>query len=211
MRIVGGRHSGRRLAGPGPGAEALRLRPTSDRVREALFNCLAHGRYPPLEGARALDLFAGVGALGLEALSRGAAHATFIDDAGPARARIRENVEALAAAGSCKIYRRDATRLGANRGAPFTHVFLDPPYGRSLGEKALASALDGGWIAPNAVVVWEEAAEAAFAPPEDPAGALRLTLADRRRYGDTDIAFLLADLPPDLPPDLLAEPQNPPE
>ncbi len=185
MRIVAGRHRGTALAGLGAGDAAARLRPTSDRVRESLFNLLAHGGYgtpPPPEGARVLDLFAGTGAHGLEALSRGAASATFVDDGAKARALIARNVATLGLGEAARVLARDATRLGACEDPPFDLVFLDPPYRRGLGERALAAALDGGWLAPQALVVWEEAA--AIAPP--PA----LTLRDSRRYGDTMIYIL---------------------
>lgn len=184
MRIIGGAFAGRRLASVGAGAPAERLRPTSDKARESLFNLLVHGPYPPIEGARVLDLFAGTGALGLEALSRGAERAVFVDDGAAARALLRENVEALDLTGRAKIFRRDATRLGPSRGAPFDLVFLDPPYGRGLGEKALASALAGGWIAPGATIVWEESADAPAPAAEG------FQLRDVRRYGDTRIALL---------------------
>lgn len=185
MRIIGGRLRGRRLAAPGAaGGGRAHLRPTSDRVREALFNLLAHGDYgtpPPPEGRRVLDLFAGTGALGLEALSRGALRAVFVDDLAAARALIRENVEALGLTGQTKIWRRDATRLGPCRGGPFDLVFLDPPYRSGLAGAALVSAREGGWIAPGALIVLELAGE------ETPPEADWLTLADRRRYGDTQI------------------------
>ena len=185
MRIIGGRFSGRRLAAPGAaGGGKAHLRPTSDRVREALFNLLAHGSYgtpPPPEGRRVLDLFAGTGALGLEALSRGASRAVLVEDFATARALIRENVEALGLTGQTKIWRRDATRLGPCRGEPFDLVFLDPPYRSGLAEAALASAREGGWLAPGAVIVVELAAD------EVPPAPDWLTLADRRRYGDTQI------------------------
>lgn len=181
MRIVGGKFRGRALAAPGAaGGGEAHLRPTSDRVREALFNLLAHGPYDGAPaGMRVLDLFAGVGALGLEAMSRGAARAVFVDDHGPSRALIRENVEKLGLTGSTKIWRRDATRLGPCRGEGFDLIFLDPPYGAGLGDKALASASEGGWIAPGALIVLEEAASA-----ETPA---RLTVLDRRAYGGTQV------------------------
>ncbi|MEM9782105.1 MAG: RsmD family RNA methyltransferase [Pseudomonadota bacterium] len=184
MRIVGGRFGGHRLASPGAaGGGEAHLRPTSDRVREALFNLLAHGAYgdpPPPEGRRVLDLFAGTGALGLEALSRGALQATFVDDHGPSRALIRTSVDALGLAGVTKIWRRDATRLGPHRGAPFDLVFADPPYDRpDAAERALISAREGGWLAPHALVVVE--ADTAR-PPSLPAW---LRVDDTRRYGNT--------------------------
>ncbi len=187
MRIVGGRFRGKRLAAPGTaGGGEAHLRPTSDRVRESLFNLLVHGDYgdpPPPEGRRVLDLFAGTGALGLEALSRGAARAAFIDDFAASRALIRENAEALGLTGQIKIWRRDATRLGPCRGEPFGLIFADPPYGSELGGKALTSAHDGGWIAPDAIVVLEHAA-ATEIPAAD-----WLILADQRRYGETAITI----------------------
>jgi len=187
MRIIAGRFRGTRLAAPGAaGGGEAHLRPTSDRVREALFNLLAHGDHPPVEGARVLDLFAGTGALGFEALSRGAQRCVFVDDHAPARALIRENAERLGLTGAVKIWRRDATRLGPCRGAPFDLVLADPPYRSGLGPAALASALAGGWIAPDARVVLEIAADEASEPP--PA----LAIADDRRYGETRIVVLTA-------------------
>lgn len=183
MRIVGGRFRGHGLAAPGTaGGGAAHLRPTPDRVREALFNLLAHGGLadPPVpEGRRVLDLFAGTGAMGLEALSRGARSVLFVDDHGPSRALIRRNVEALNVIGSCRIWRRDATRLGPCRGDPFDLVLLDPPYRSGLGTAALASALAGGWLAPGAVVVLETAGDEVVTWPEG------LMPRDMRKYGDT--------------------------
>jgi 16S rRNA (guanine966-N2)-methyltransferase len=183
MRIIAGTHRGTALAPVGAGDPSARLRPTSDRVREAIFNLLLHGGHgDPVTGARVLDLFAGTGALGLEALSRGAVRVAFVDDGAAARALLRRNVEILRAMGTTDVWRRDATRLGQNRGAPYGLIFLDPPYGRGLGEAALASAAAGGWIAPGAVAVWEEGA-AKDAPP----GWVRR---DARRYGDTWVTIL---------------------
>jgi 16S rRNA (guanine966-N2)-methyltransferase len=188
MRIIGGRFRGKQLAAPGKaGGGAVHLRPTTDRVRESLFNLLAHGDYgdpPPPEGRRVLDLFAGTGALGLEALSRGAVRAQFVDDHGPSRALIRRNIEALGVIGETKLYRRDATRLGPCRGEPYDLVFLDPPYGTDLGERALASAAEGGWLAPGALIVLETAADQKTPEPE---GFGRL---DERVYGETRITIL---------------------
>src|SRR6185295_10828377 len=145
MRIVGGRLRGRALAAP----KSQAIRPTADRLRESLFNILVHAYGDPVVGARVLDLFAGTGALGLEAVSRGAAFALFVDDAAAARALLRENVATLGLGGTTRIFRRDATRLGpAHPLDPFGLVFLDPPYGKKLAEKALVSARDGGWLAP---------------------------------------------------------------
>lgn len=184
MRIIGGRFRGLHLAEVGEGDAAAHLRPTTDRVREAIFNLLINAHGDPVTGARVLDLFAGTGALGLEALSRGAARVTFIEDGVKGRALIRQNVEKMRAQGQIDLYRRDATKMGPNRGAPFSLIFLDPPYGMGLGELALASAQEGGWIAPGAVVVWEEAAP----PPPVPG----LTPLDQRRYGDTVVTLLRA-------------------
>ncbi|WP_227287005.1 16S rRNA (guanine(966)-N(2))-methyltransferase RsmD [Boseongicola sp. H5] len=182
MRIIAGTHRGKRLASVGKGDAGAHLRPTSDRVRESLFNLLVNGGYgDPLGGARVLDLFAGTGALGLEALSRGASHATFVDDGAVARALLRENIGLCQAQGVTRLFRRDATRLGEVPGKPFDLVFLDPPYGKGLGERALASAQAGGWLAPGALIVWEE-----NTPPVLPEG---VALLDQRRYGDTLITL----------------------
>ncbi len=181
MRIIGGKFKGKALAAPGAaGGGAAHLRPTSDRVRESLFNLLAHGPYDGApEGRRVLDLFAGTGALGLEAMSRGAARCVFVDDHGPSRALIRTNVEALGLMGATKIWRRDATRLGPNRDRPYDLIFLDPPYRKSLGEKALASAREGGWIADRALIIYECAVD------ETPPGFSDVL--DDRKYGETRI------------------------
>ncbi|MFZ5708805.1 MAG: 16S rRNA (guanine(966)-N(2))-methyltransferase RsmD [Pseudomonadota bacterium] len=185
MRIVGGDRRGLKLADLGEGDAAAHLRPTSDRVREAIFNLLTNGRDGDLvRGQRVLDLFAGTGALGLEALSRGATHVTFVDDGIAARALIRRNVDLMRAGGVTDLYRRNATELGQNRGAAFGLVFLDPPYGKGLGQQALASARAGGWLAPGATVVWEDGTDPV--PPEG------FALADRRRYGGTSVTVLKA-------------------
>ncbi|HRO16199.1 MAG TPA: 16S rRNA (guanine(966)-N(2))-methyltransferase RsmD [Paracoccus sp. (in: a-proteobacteria)] len=185
MRIVGGRLRGLKLAEVGAGDPAAHLRPTTDRVRESIFNLLVNSHGVRLEGARVLDLFAGTGALGLEALSRGAARVAFVDDGATARALIRANVEKARAMGVTDLWRRDATSLGPNRGAGYDLLFLDPPYGKGLGERALASALAGGWLAPDALVVWEE--DTAPLPPPG------LTPIDQRRYGDTLVTLLRAE------------------
>lgn len=185
MRIIAGRLRGKVLADVGAGDAAAHLRPTTDRVRESLFNLIASGKHgDPITGARVLDLFAGTGALGLEALSRGAAHVTFVDDGTAARALLRENVALCSAQGATKVFRRDATDLGPVTSASFSLVFLDPPYGLGLGERALASAITGGWIAPRALVVWED-----NAPPMPVAG---LDLLEQRSYGGTVISVLRA-------------------
>src|ERR1700674_407263 len=181
MRIVGGRLSGRTLAAP----KSQAIRPTGDRLRESLFTILAHRYDDPASGARVLDLFAGTGTLGLEAMSRGAGFALFIDDGAEARALIRQNVEPLGLGGVTRIFRRDATKLGpVHPVEPFSLAFLDPPYRHGLGEKSLASLRDGGWLAPGALVVVEEATDAGFAAPS---GFVEI---ERRSYDDTEFIFL---------------------
>ena len=186
MRIVAGRLRGRPLATP----DDKSVRPTSDRVREAMFNILAHGIADfDLVGARVIDLFAGTGALGLEALSRGAAFCLFVDESAEARALIRRNVEAFGLTGETKIFRRDATDLGeaGARGGSYTLAFADPPYGKGLGERALSALVSGKWISSGAVVVLEERADAAIAVPPG------FSDIDRRTYGDTQVLFLRRD------------------
>ena len=182
MRVVGGRLKGRVLHAPASRA----IRPTSERLRESIFDILAH-RHDAVEGARVVDLFAGSGALGIEALSRGAAFALFVDNGVEARALLRANVEVLGLGGVTRIWRADATRLGkAPAGPPFTLAFLDPPYDKGLADPALAALCEGGWLAADALVVVEEAAKAEIAAP--PA----LELVDERVYGETRIAFFVA-------------------
>lgn len=181
MRIVGGTLRGRSIAGP----QHDGLRPTADRVRESLFNILAHGVEGfALEGARVIDLFAGTGALGLEALSRGAAFCLFVDNEAEARALIRTNVEKFGLTGVTRIFRRDATDLGpAGTMAPFDLAFLDPPYGKGLGERALAALAEGSWLVPGAIVVLEERAGVSIAL------SAAFVEIDRRTYGDTQIVL----------------------
>lgn len=184
MRIIGGARRGMHLAEVGAGDATARLRPTSDRVREAIFNLLINGGYGnPVAGARVLDLFAGTGALGLEALSRGAAHATFIDDGAVAQRLLAANL-ALMRHPDTALLRRSAIAPGPNPGAPFTLAFLDPPYGKALGEAALAACAGAGWLAPGAMIVWEEST----APQVPP----RFDTLDQRRYGDTIVTLLQA-------------------
>lgn len=181
MRIVAGRFRGKSLKSP----KDSTIRPTTDRVREALFNILASRLGPHLEGKRVLDLFAGTGALGLEALSRGASQVVFVDKGVESRALLRDHVQEFGVAGQARILKRDATSLGKiEKFRPFDLVFLDPPYGLGLGGKALENARDGGWLNPGALVVWEERRDAEVTPP---AG---FTLEDRREYGDTAMTFL---------------------
>jgi 16S rRNA (guanine966-N2)-methyltransferase len=184
MRIVGGRLKGRNLASP----TSSDIRPTADRLRESLFNILIHAYDNPIADARVLDLFAGTGALGIEAVSRGAKFALFVDNGAEARALMRNNVEALGLGGVTKIYRRDATHLGqAHPVEPFSLAFLDPPYAKGLAEKALASLRDGAWLTRGALLVIEEAKAAAFKAPE---GFEEL---ERRAYDDTEFVILRAE------------------
>ena len=186
MRITGGSLRGRALVAPSDDS----VRPTSDKVRQAIFNILSHhdfGNGFTFDGARAADLFAGTGAMGLEAVSRGARFCLFVDDSAESRALIRRNVEALGLTGASKIWRRDATDLGAmppGAGGPFDLVFLDPPYRKNLVAPALAALVAGGWLAANALVITETAADEPVLVGE----AFRL--ADRRQYGDTSVSFL---------------------
>ena len=182
MRIIAGRFRGLALAALGKGDAGAHLRPTTDRVRESLFSMLSGGRFgDPIDGAQVLDLFAGTGALGLEALSRGASHVTFVEDGRVGGKLIRDNIAKCRAEADTRLIARDATRLPHCDTAPATLVFLDPPYGKGLGEKALASALAGGWIVPGATLVWEE-----NRPITLPDG---VALLDARRYGDTTITI----------------------
>ena len=182
MRIIAGLYRGRPLANVGKGDPGAHLRPTTDRVRESLFNMLGGGRFgEPFEDAHVLDLFAGTGALGLEALSRGAASAVFVDDGRKAQSLIKANIKTLSC-DTARLISRDATRLPPCDTEKATLVFLDPPYGKGLGQKALTAAIAGGWIADGALIVWEE-----NTAPTPPKGCDQL---DQRRYGDTLITIL---------------------
>ena len=181
MRIVGGRFRGTGLTAP----KSQAIRPTSDRLRESLFNILAHGLGDPVDGARVLDLFSGTGALGLEALSRGARFCLFVEEAAEARSLIHANIEAIHATGVTKLWRRDATKLGRCAPMePFDLAFLDPPYGKGLADAALATMAAGGWLRPGGLAVVEESIEAVVAPP--PA----FEEIDRREQGDSRLLFL---------------------
>lgn len=185
MRITAGLYGGRTLVTPNDN----RVRPTADKVRQAVFNILMHhdfGNGFALEGARVIDLFAGTGAMGIEAMSRGGTFCLFVDDSAESRALVRQNVEALSLTGTTKIWRRDATQLGpmaAGAGGPFELVILDPPYHKELIAPALASLKDGGWLSESAVLVVETAEDEAI-----PDGGFTKT--DERIYGETRVAFL---------------------
>lgn len=183
MRIIGGEFRGRRLSSVGKGDTAAHLRPTADRVRESLFNILAS--YGKPDGARVLDLFAGTGALGLEAISRGARQATFVENGRSSLKILRSNIELCNAHARCRVVSQDVRRLGMNPEAPYDLVLLDPPYGKGLGESALKAALSGSWLAQGALIVWEESVDVK-APVE-------FTLLDERRYGDTYIRLYSLD------------------
>ncbi len=190
MRITGGTYRGRQLAAP----RDLSVRPTSDRTRQAIFNMLRHKDFDigfTLEGARVLDLFAGTGALGIEALSHGARWCLLVDDSAESRALQRQNIESLGLTGATRIWRRDATDLGPigpAAGGPFELVFLDPPYRKEMIPKALASLKGGGWLAEKALLVAETDANEALDAPG-------YTLLDERDYGETRVRFLTLDQP----------------
>ncbi|MCI5043961.1 MAG: 16S rRNA (guanine(966)-N(2))-methyltransferase RsmD [Aquisalinus sp.] len=183
MRIVGGQFSGRPIIAP----KGVDTRPTTDRTRESLFNILAHRDDFDMDDVRVVDLFAGSGALGLEAISRGAAYCLFVEEAAKARAAIRENIEALGLFGDTRIHRRSATALGAmpaSAGGPFGLAFLDAPYDRDLTEPALAGLRDGDWLLPGAMCVVEQGTKEAPALPDG------FSEDDRRKFGDTQIGLL---------------------
>ncbi len=181
MRIIGGTHRGRALASVGKGDAAAHLRPTSDRVRESLFNVLAGGYGDPCSGARVLDLFAGTGALGLEALSRGAEFVGFVENGRKAQTLLAQNISLCRGEAQTKVYRQDARRLGHNPGAAYDLVFLDPPYGKGMGEQAMEAVLTGGWNTDKALIICEENAN--IVTPEG------LRLCEARKYGGTVISI----------------------
>lgn len=182
MRIIGGRFKGLGLASVGKGDAGAHLRPTTDRVRESLFSILEGGRFgSPIEDADVLDLFSGTGALGLEALSRGAQHVTFVENGRAALRLLSENITKTRSTEETRVLRQDATRLSPNEGKAATLIFLDPPYGTGKGAQALTRALANGWLAPDALVVWEDAAEANT--PDD------MEKLDARRFGQTWLTF----------------------
>ncbi|NRA30426.1 MAG: 16S rRNA (guanine(966)-N(2))-methyltransferase RsmD [Parvularculaceae bacterium] len=185
MRIVGGEFRGRKIDAP----SGQNTRPTTDRVRESLFNILAHSDHTDLDGARVLDLFAGSGALGFEAISRGASFCLFVDTDAAARGAIRNNVEALGLFGNTRIHRRPAEALGTKPvgvGDPFSLVFMDPPYRKDLVEPTLATLADGAWLVPGALIIAEHEKGATFALPEG------FELQDTRTFGDTEMTFVTA-------------------
>ncbi|MEN5114714.1 16S rRNA (guanine(966)-N(2))-methyltransferase RsmD [Brevundimonas diminuta] len=186
MRIVAGSLKGRAIVTP----EGQNTRPTSDRARQAIFNVLEHAPWADgLHEARVIDLYAGSGALGFEALSRGAAFCLFVDTDDGARGAIRENMDAYGLFGRCRVHRRSATDLGprpGSAGEAFTLAFLDPPYAKGLGEQTLARLLESGWLAPGAVVVFERGSDE---PEIDTPGYERL---DARDYGAARVLFLRA-------------------
>lgn len=180
MRIVGGQFRGRVLATP----KTDEIRPTTDRTRESLFNIIGHSYPEALEGARVLDMFAGTGAVGLEALSRGCTQALFVELGVEGRGLLRTNIETLGLTGRAKIFRRDATDMGqVGTMEPFDFAFADPPYGKGLGEKAILSAANGGFLVPDALVILEERSDIM------PVVAANFLLLDRRTFGETTMHF----------------------
>lgn len=189
MRIVAGTLKGRAIAAP----EGQGTRPTSDRARQAVFNVLEHAAWAePLDGARVIDLYAGSGALGFEAISRGAAFALFVEIDDEARGAIRENADAYGVMGRTRVHRRSAIDLGVRPGSDgeaFDLAFLDPPYRKGLGEQTLVRLLEGNWLKPGAVVVFERGSDE---PDIDTPGFERL---DARDYGAARVLFLRALAP----------------
>lgn len=181
MRIVGGRYKGRALQAP----RSQAIRPTTDRTREALFNILDHTYAGAIESARVLDLFAGTGAIGLEAISRGAEFTLFVEQSAQGRGLVRSNIEALGLQGQTRLFRRDATALGSIGAIqPFDLVFADPPYGKGIGERALSGAAKGGWLHRNALVILEERSDVEPVFPEE------FSVLESRKFGDTTMHFL---------------------
>ena len=182
MRIVGGDCKGRKLSAP----SGRDTRPTSDRTRESLFNILRHGIGFQLEHARVMDLFAGSGALGLEALSRGAEACIFIDRAQSAKKCIEDNLTALALTDRGGVLKLDAAHLPARSAdvAPAHLAFIDPPYGHGLAPTTLTSLQQGEWLAEKALIVVETGETEGFRAPAP------YTLADQRTYGPAQISFL---------------------
>ncbi|WP_292066871.1 16S rRNA (guanine(966)-N(2))-methyltransferase RsmD [Brevundimonas sp. UBA7664] len=184
MRIVAGSLKGRTIVTP----EGQGTRPTSDRARQAVFNVLEHAAWAePLDGMRVMDLYAGSGALGFEAISRGAGFALFVETDDEARGAIRENADAYGVMGRTRVHRRSATDLGGRPGSDgeaFDLAFLDPPYRKGLGEQTLLRLLEGGWLRPGAVVVFERGSDE---PEIDTPGYERL---DARDYGAARVLFL---------------------
>jgi 16S rRNA (guanine966-N2)-methyltransferase len=184
LRIVSGRFRGRPLVAP-PGQAT---RPTSDRARQALFDVIAHAAWAPdLDGAKVIDLFAGSGALGFEALSRGASYCLFVETDEAARGAIRETVDALSLFGETRVHRRDAADLGtchSSAGGPFDLAFLDPPYRKGLGERAMAELVKGGWLKPGGLIVFERAAD------EPDLNLADFEVIDTRVWGAAQVVFL---------------------
>ena len=184
MRIVAGSLKGRAIVAP----EGQGTRPTSDRARQAVFNILEHAAWSPgVRDLRVIDLFAGSGALGFEALSRGAAFCLFVETDELARGAIRQNVDALGLFGRTRVHRRDATDLGVRPGADgpaFNLAFLDPPYGKGLWETSLVRLAEGGWLADGAVVMFERGSDE---PDFAVDGFEKL---DARDYGAARVHFL---------------------
>jgi 16S rRNA (guanine966-N2)-methyltransferase len=184
MRIVAGVHRGRNIIAP----KGDKTRPTTDRMRESIFNKLAHATWAPeLEGLRVIDLFAGSGALGLEAISRGAGFALFVEIEAAARGAIRQNVEVMSLFGCTKLHRRSAIDLGQKPekvGKPFDLAFMDPPYGKGLAELSIKKLTEGAWLSDEAIICVEESARAKFDPPES------WSIVDEIEAGETRVRFL---------------------
>lgn len=168
--------------------ENANIRPTSGRTREAIFNILTHGSFgrdgeSPLIGKRVVDIFCGTGGLGLEALSRGAEHVTFVDRNGGSLAMARENVELFGETEHSRFVRSDSTQLPPAP-APCTVAFADPPYNKGQAAPALKSLKENGWLEPDAIVVLELHARELVQLPEG------YDLLDERIYGNSKVLIL---------------------
>ena len=183
MRVIAGKFRGLRLKSVGSTPANKSLRPTTDRVRENLFNILAGGKYGNiLDGARVLDMFSGTGILGIEAISRGASHATLFEKCASTFKLIQDNIKLTNTINEINVINTNVMHFEQCKTEPFNLVFIDPPYQKNFGKPALERALEFGWLSEGALVVWEESAS-----PEVPK---EFEWLDEKKYGKTILTFL---------------------